>query len=195
MPPTKPKLTRFIDVKSWASIRIEKKKHIGIAVGVVGAMVLVVVAILHRSHHHLEAVRKYSVTSVWRTNEDITQQYVGQIRAIQHIELRALEHGYLNEIFVDEGQKIEKGQRMFRIMPLINEAEFKKASAEADLAKIEYDNTAVLARRKVVSKNELALAKAKFENVIYPGLGHVYTPEMWEKMEAWFGKWVREEKR
>lgn len=35
-------------------------------------------------------------------------------------------------------------------------------------------------------------AKAKFENIIYPGLGHVYTPEMWERMEAWFGKWVKE---
>ena len=34
--------------------------------------------------------------------------------------------------------------------------------------------------------------KAKFENTIYPGLGHVYTPEMWEKMEAWFGRWVKE---
>ena len=36
-------------------------------------------------------------------------------------------------------------------------------------------------------------AKEKFENVIYPGVGHVYTPEMWGKMEAWMGKWVRGE--
>lgn len=33
-------------------------------------------------------------------------------------------------------------------------------------------------------------AKAKFENTIYPGLGHVYTPEMRSKMEAWFGKYL-----
>ncbi len=38
-------------------------------------------------------------------------------------------------------------------------------------------------------------AEAKFESTIYPGLGHVYTPEMWEKMEAWFGRWVKEGKR
>lgn len=37
-------------------------------------------------------------------------------------------------------------------------------------------------------------AKPRFENIIYPGLGHVYTPEMWEKMEAWMGKWVKEGK-
>jgi dienelactone hydrolase len=34
-------------------------------------------------------------------------------------------------------------------------------------------------------------AREKFENAIYPGLGHVYTPEMWLRMESWFGKWLR----
>ena len=36
-------------------------------------------------------------------------------------------------------------------------------------------------------------AAKKFESVIYPGLGHVYTPEMWTRMEAWFEKWLRAE--
>jgi hypothetical protein len=30
-------------------------------------------------------------------------------------------------------------------------------------------------------------ASAQFESVIHPGLGHVYTAEMWQRMEAWFG--------
>ena len=30
-----------------------------------------------------------------------------------------------------------------------------------------------------------------FESTLYPGLGHVYTAEMWKKMEAWFGKWLK----
>jgi fermentation-respiration switch protein FrsA (DUF1100 family) len=29
-------------------------------------------------------------------------------------------------------------------------------------------------------------ATAEFENVIYPGVGHVYLPEMWEKTIQWF---------
>ncbi|HEY5910331.1 MAG TPA: alpha/beta hydrolase family protein [Verrucomicrobiae bacterium] len=28
--------------------------------------------------------------------------------------------------------------------------------------------------------------EAEFQNIIYPGLGHVYTPEMWAKTLAWF---------
>jgi hypothetical protein len=31
-----------------------------------------------------------------------------------------------------------------------------------------------------------------FENVIYPGVGHVYLPEMWQRTVAWMEKWVKE---
>jgi hypothetical protein len=27
-----------------------------------------------------------------------------------------------------------------------------------------------------------------FQSVVYPGLGHVYTQEMWDKTLAWFDK-------
>jgi hypothetical protein len=32
----------------------------------------------------------------------------------------------------------------------------------------------------------------EFESIIYPGVGHVYLPEMWEKTVAWFGRWLRD---
>jgi membrane fusion protein (multidrug efflux system) len=88
---------------------------------------------------------------------------VCQIRAIQHIELRALEKGYLQKIYVDEGQTVKEGQLMFQIMPLIYNAELQRAQAEADFAQVEYQNTKTLADSNVVSKNELSLAKAKYD--------------------------------
>ncbi len=33
---------------------------------------------------------------------------------------------------------------------------------------------------------KLAGAESNFQSIIYPGQGHVYTPEMWEKALAWF---------
>src|SRR5689334_13369500 len=65
---------------------------------------------------------KFLVTSPLKKDTTITRDYVCQIRAIQHIELRALERGYLQEIFVDEGQHVKKGQLMFKIMPMIYQA-------------------------------------------------------------------------
>ena len=110
-----------------------------------------------------EAETKFLVTTPLKKDTIITREYVCQIRAISHIEMRALEKGYLQKIFVDEGQYVKEGQMMFQIMPLIYNAERQKAQAEADFAEIEYQNTKRLADSNVVSKNELALAKAKFD--------------------------------
>ncbi|MBC96721.1 MAG: efflux transporter periplasmic adaptor subunit [Halobacteriovoraceae bacterium] len=112
----------------------------------------------HHKEHHLG---KFIVGHPWRKKIQIEKEYVAQIHAIQHIELRAYERGYLQQTYVDEGQKIEKDQKMFQLMPLLMEAEYEKAKAEYDVAKIEYKNTSNLAKRKVVSKNELALSKAR----------------------------------
>jgi membrane fusion protein, multidrug efflux system len=106
---------------------------------------------------------KFFVTSPLKTDTSITRDYVCQIRAIQHIEVRALEKGYLQNIYVDEGQLVQKGQLMFQIMPLIYNAELQKAEAEANFAEIEYQNTKQLSEKNVVSSNELALAKAKLD--------------------------------
>lgn len=105
----------------------------------------------------------YLVTSPLQRDTLVTKEYVAQIHAISHIELRALEKGYLQKIYVDEGQSVKQGQLMFQIMPMIYEAETQKAQAEANFAEIEYKNTKSLADSNVVSKNELALGKAKLD--------------------------------
>ncbi len=103
------------------------------------------------------------VTNPARQDLEITRRYVCQVRSIQHIEVRALERGYLEKTFVDEGQRVKQGQRMFQILPALYQAELQKAQAETDFAQIEFENTKVLADRKVVSPNELALNRAKLE--------------------------------
>jgi membrane fusion protein (multidrug efflux system) len=105
----------------------------------------------------------FQVTSPLRTDTEATREYVAQIRAVQHIEMRALEGGYLEGIFVDEGQAVKKGQPMFQIRPALYVAERRKAQAEASVARIEYENTRKLANGHVVSQSELALSRAKLD--------------------------------
>ncbi len=116
-----------------------------------------------RGHEQKEEEIKFLVTSSLKKDTIITRDYVCQIHAIQHIEMRALEKGYLEKIYVDEGQFVKKGDMMFKIMPLIYNAELQKAQAEADFAEIEYQNTKQLSEKNVVSPNELALMKAKLD--------------------------------
>ena len=106
---------------------------------------------------------KFLITNPIKKDTSITKDYVSQIHAIRHIELRALEKGYLKQIFVDEGQQVKKGQNMFQIMPNIYQAELSKAKAESKVAEIELKNTQLLAEGNVVSQNELAMSKANLE--------------------------------
>ena len=106
---------------------------------------------------------KLLATSPLLTDTMVTKDYVAQIHAYQHIELRALEKGYLQKIFVDEGQTVHAGQPMFQITPLIYNADLRKSQAEANYVGIEYKNTKSLADSNIVSKNELALARAKYD--------------------------------
>ena len=112
-----------------------------------------------------EAPPKLEVTSPLRQDTSINKEYVCQIHAYKHIELRALEKGYLQETFVDEGQKVKQGQRMFKIMPNLYQGDLQKARAEAEMVRIEYQNTKALSEKNIVSSNELALAKAKLNKV------------------------------
>jgi membrane fusion protein, multidrug efflux system len=115
-------------------------------------------------HKEKEVVEKdtFLVTSPIRVDTTTTKEYVCQIRAIQHIDLRALESGYLEKIFVDEGKFVKQGQLMFQILPIQYKAEYQKAEAEANYVEIEYQNAKILADSNVISSVQLALVKAKF---------------------------------
>lgn len=122
-----------------------------------------VLSACHKEEEHTEAPPKLEVTTPWHKDTMITKEYVCQIHAIQHIELRALERGYLQEVFAGEGQIIKQGQPMFKIMPNVYQVDLLKAQAEAKTVQLEYENTKALAEKNIVSPNELALGKAKLD--------------------------------
>jgi membrane fusion protein (multidrug efflux system) len=132
-----------------------------IALTMGGLAILAMTGCQQKTEAPKEEKAKFPVTTPVRRSTEVTREYVAQIRAIQHIELRAQERGYLQGIYVDEGQMVPAGQKMFQIMPLLYQAELQKAEAEAEFTQIEYQNTKVLADKNVVSPNELALANAK----------------------------------
>lgn len=135
-------------------------KKIPICLGLF-AMVFSTSCNTHKQEKHEE--RTFVVTNPVYKDTSITKEYVSQIHAIRHIELRAMEKGYLQNISIDEGQTVKKGQALFQIMPNIYQAELQKAKAESDAASIEYQNTKLLADNDVVSQNELALSKANYD--------------------------------
>lgn len=106
---------------------------------------------------------KLVVSQPLRRDTVVTRDFVCRIQSARNIEVRALERGYLEAVQVLEGQTVQEGQLMFKVMPLIYQAELKHAEAEAQAARLEYENTKRLADTKIVSDTELAIVRAKYE--------------------------------
>ncbi len=105
----------------------------------------------------------FIATSPVTIDTAFSKEYVAQIRSFRNIEVRAQEKGFLQKIYVDEGQYVKAGQLLFKIMPNLYEAELQKALAELKATEIELQNAAALAEKNIVSQNEKALAEAKVE--------------------------------
>jgi membrane fusion protein, multidrug efflux system len=114
----------------------------------------------HDEEVHLEQ-RKVVVTSPEAKPVTLIQQYVCQIHSQRHINVRALEGGYLEAIAVKEGQAVKKGDTLFKIVPIIYQARMDAETAERDLAQLKLNYTKKLAEDKVVSQNEVKLLGAE----------------------------------
>ncbi|HNP33907.1 MAG TPA: efflux RND transporter periplasmic adaptor subunit [Flavobacterium sp.] len=110
-----------------------------------------------------EEKTNFTVTNAVVVDTSFTKEYVSQIKSVRNIEIRAQEKGYLQNIYVDEGQFVTQGQLLFRIMPGMYQAELLKAQGEAKEAEIELKNTKSLADKNIVSKSEQAVAQAKLD--------------------------------
>lgn len=100
----------------------------------------------------------------------LKQDYVASIQACRNVELRAKVSGYINRIFVDEGQHVRKGQLLF----VLEAAEYStaltearaalaNAVAEARTAELELKRVDLLVRKNVISKTEYELAEARLK--------------------------------
>lgn len=110
-----------------------------------------------------EEAAVFTVTNAAVMDTVFNKEYVSQIKSVRNIEIRAQEKGYLQNIYVDEGQYVNAGQILFRIMPGMYQAELLKAEAEAKAAGIELKNAKSLADKNIVSKSEQAVAQAKLD--------------------------------
>ena len=100
------------------------------------------------------------------------REYVAEVQALQHVELRARLKGFVEAVNVDEGQQVKAGQLLFSVSARELQQEVKKAhaavesaAAELKAAQLDHDNLRILFEKKVVSQAEYAVAEAKIAAV------------------------------
>lgn len=98
----------------------------------------------------------------------LQKDYVTSIEAIKNVEIRARVQGFLNKIFVDEGQEVKKGQALFQLddqefaIALAKaKANVSSAQAEVKTAEVELSRVKVLISKKIIAATELDMMEAK----------------------------------
>jgi len=117
-----------------------------------------------------KSILEFPVTTVFRKDTVLFREYVVDVHAIKNVEIRARVQGYLDHIYVDEGQSVKAGQLLFKINDEEYVAEVAKSKASVNSAiaeeqamQLEAERVSILVEKNVVSQTELRLAKAKMD--------------------------------
>jgi len=94
-------------------------------------------------------------------------EYVAEINAIRNVEIRSRVKGFIENVYVDEGSSVKKGQTLFTIGSAEFQQELNKAKAgtmnslaELKHAEIELENAKNLFNKNVIAKPEMEMAQA-----------------------------------
>ena len=120
-----------------------------------------------KENNEIEAVN-IPVLELQPQSVEVPQTYIADIQAVQFVEVRSKVSGFVDRIFVDEGQYVKKGQTLFQLSSaeyneMVNSARanLAKAKAEQSAAKVEMERLQILVNKKIISPSELELAKSK----------------------------------
>ncbi|MBV8250981.1 MAG: efflux RND transporter periplasmic adaptor subunit [Chitinophaga sp.] len=115
-----------------------------------------------------EDLKSLPVARIIAKDTILHRAYVADIQAVQNVEIRARVNGFLDKIYVDEGQEVKKGQLLFGINDAEYRAELSKAkavlsslTAESKSAALELERVKLLTEKKVIAASELEVATAK----------------------------------
>ncbi len=103
----------------------------------------------------------FPVQTIRMQDAVVYQEYAANLQGQQNVEIRSKVNGFIQKIYVDEGQLVRKGQILFKLetQTLNQDASAAKASVQA--AQVEVDRLKPLVDRKIISVVQLETAKAK----------------------------------
>lgn len=108
----------------------------------------------------------YKVVVAEKTNTTLLAEYPVTLEGITDIEIRAKVDGYIEKIFVDEGQEVRKGQTLFKLETLSATQDAGAAKAKVNAAQVEVNRLKPLVDRKIISDVQLETAKANLASAV-----------------------------
>ena len=102
----------------------------------------------------------FPVTAIQQKTVTGYQEYPTNIEGIVNSDVRAKVSGYIQNVLVDEGQKVRKGQPLFRLETQSLSQDAGAAKARVNVAQVEVDKLIPLVEKNIISAVQLETAKA-----------------------------------
>lgn len=118
-----------------------------------------------------EQILDYPVMTLSPRTTILENVYPATVEGLRNIEIRPKIDGYIEEIYIDEGAAVTKGQRLFKINAPQYEQEVRTAQAaikiaEANVssAQMEVNKVRPLVEKNIISKYELETAELNLQS-------------------------------
>ena len=89
------------------------------------------------------------------------EEYTANLEGQQNVEIRPKVNGFIQKVYVDEGQVVKKGQLLFKLETQTLNQDAAAAKANVSAAQVEVDRLKPLVERNIISKVQLETAKAR----------------------------------
>ncbi len=103
----------------------------------------------------------FPVQKIVKQDATVYQEYSANLEGQQNVEIRPKVNGFIEKIYVDEGQVVKKGQLLFKLETQVLSQDASASKAAVSAAQVEVDRLIPLVERKIVSNVLLETAKAK----------------------------------
>lgn len=103
----------------------------------------------------------FPVQTIVKQDAVVYQDYTANLEGQQNVEIRPKVNGFIQKIYVDEGQVVRKGQLLFKLETQTQNQDAAAAQATVKAAQVEVDRLKPLVDRKIISEVQLETAKAR----------------------------------
>ena len=140
---------------------LSRKKKLIIAVSAVVVLALVVIISVLATRKDEPEVTTVKVDTRPELRSTVTAS--GEVRPIRYIKLTSEVPGRIQEIYVNAGDQVKKGQQLVRVDPtqLQSSQEAQFAATQASLSDVQSARSAVAQSQQALNVSEVAVAQAR----------------------------------
>ncbi len=120
-----------------------------------------------------QVIPYYPVIAVETRTVSTYNNYPASLQGVVSSEVRPKISGYIQNVLVEEGQRVKRGQVLFRLETQSLDQDAAAAKANVNAAQVEVNKLIPLVEKDIISPVQLESAKARLEQAIssYQGVG------------------------